>query len=119
MWLQPFWPWSVDLRACVETPLPGWPAAQATQAVQARRTGRTSSGGKLQQGSYNKQALAAALSWQHTSLTDKNAEGSATSDEDHPRYHRSLEACVCLMECLQVPWLQGLQVLHAQRESPQ
>ena len=53
--------------------------------MQARRTGSTSSGGKLQQGSYNKQALAAALSWQHTSLTDKNAEGSATSDEDHPR----------------------------------
>ena len=63
----------------------GWPAAHLTLLVQARRTGSTSSGGKLQQGSLNKQALAAALSWQHTSLTDKNAEGSATSDEDHPR----------------------------------
>ena len=52
--------------------------------MQARRTGSTSSGGK-QPSAYGQQALAAALSWQHTSLSNKNAEGSATSDEDHPR----------------------------------
>ena len=53
--------------------------------MQARRTCSTSSGGK-QTSPYEQQALAAALSWQHTSLNTKNAEGSATSDEDHPRY---------------------------------
>lgn len=52
--------------------------------MQARRTCSTSSGGK-QPSPYGQQALAAALSWQHTSLNTKNAEGSATSDEDHPR----------------------------------
>ena len=77
--------------------------------MQARRTGSTSSGGKLQQGSYNKQALAAALSWQHTSLTDKNAEGSATSDEDHPRYCLPSASLSCLKEdCPQMSLLQGL-----------
>ena len=29
--------------------------------------------------------LAAALDWEHGSLSNKNCEGSATSDEDHPR----------------------------------
>ena len=36
-------------------------------------------------GSRSKRALAAALDWQHGSLCNKNCEGSATSDEDHPR----------------------------------
>lgn len=53
--------------------------------LQARRTGSSSSGGKLHASPYNKQALVAALGWQHASLSHKNAEGSATSDEDHPR----------------------------------
>lgn len=52
---------------------------------QARRQGSTSSGVKHQASPYDKQALVAALSWQHASLSDKNVEGSATSDEDHPR----------------------------------
>lgn len=53
--------------------------------MQARRQGSTSSGVKHQASPYDKQALVAALSWQHASLSDKNVEGSATSDEDHPR----------------------------------
>lgn len=63
----------------------GAPAGDMACAnVQARRTCSTSSGSK-QPSPYGQQALAAALSWQHTSLSNKNAEGSATSDEDHPR----------------------------------
>ena len=68
---------------------------QSRGGVQARRTCSTSSGGK-QPSPYEKQALAAAMSWQHASLSNKNAEGSATSDEDHPRCVPSLLSILSL-----------------------
>jgi hypothetical protein len=68
------------------------------QAVSLRSSsGAPSSGGKqLHSGRGlrgSKQALAAALDWEHGSLSNKNCEGSATSDEDHPRCSR-LSYCV-------------------------